>query len=320
MPRSSLSRHIEAETVHAGDSWDRTGFNAFMAARDSAQEAQDQKRLRRIFAAAASPVAREAFAWAEDNDVKFFIDRRVEKAAAYYTIGTGVVGVGAAYVDNPVTAIAYLVHEIRHAWQDRQGMIPTQARSFAEFFTQIALVEADASAWQKTAEREESVALWQEEGMKPLPSPPREDVLAIKFTAWHQAHGKFYGDVAARNLAHKLGIAGIRPVDFKCEFKPAGQAAPAIRGIPLTLETVTEQLGRGFVPANDDRRGGARTPNYLAQPAARAYLENRLLVPRLAQRFFQSAGKLPPLVKDINAAMSQKQRAHRRKHGTDFYL
>lgn len=293
--------------------WDQRGFDTFMASREPVQEAADQKCLKMLFAAASSPVTLEAFDWAEKSGMKFFIDHSLQNAGAYYTMGTGVVGLGEGYIYNPAIALPLLVHEIRHGWQDKQGMIPTAARSFAEYMTQIALIEADASAWQYASAHQETASWYHDVGTK---SQPREVLMGSEFTRWHSQHGIFYGETAARRLGAQLGLAKITPVDFKMQFNPYGRGkkAPIIHGIPTALDTVIEKLGRGFDAANTD------VPNYLAQPHLRAHLAQKLLAPRLAYRFFQAAAKVPPLVKEVNKAMTQKQRQHRKKHGTDFYL
>lgn len=322
MPHA-LFQDTEATVV-----WDQRGFDDFMAKRDPVQEAEDQKRLKRLFAAASAPVTREAFDWALQNGMKFFIDHSLQNAGAYYTMGTGVVGVGARYVNSPVIAQPLLVHEIRHGWQDKQGMIPTVARSFAEYMTQIALIEADASAWQYASEYQESASyhqrVYHEKEINWAELPSREDLMGSEFIRWHQAHGKFYGETAVRRIGAKLGLADVTPVDFKMQFRPYKDKndAPVIRGIPTALDVVVEKLGSGFNAANIKGFNAANTntPNYLACPEMRAHLEQKLLVPRLAHRFFQATQKLPPLVKEVNKALDQKQRAHRKKHGTDFYL
>jgi hypothetical protein len=316
--------HALFQDTEAAVTWDQRGFDAFMATRDPVQEAADRKRLKALFAAAVSPVAREAFCWAEENGMRFFIDHSLQKAGAYYTMGTGVVGISARYASLPLTAIPMLVHEIRHGWQDKQGMIPTVARSFAEYMTQIALIEADASAWQYACERQETAVWYEEEGLKSPRMPAREDLMGSEFTRWHRAHGTFYGETAVRNLGHKLGLPDVTPVNFKTEFQPYNDKnkVPVIRGIPTALDAVIERLGSGFEAANIKGFNAANTniPNYMARPEMRAHLEQKLLVPRLAHRFFQVTQKLPPLVKEVNKALDQKQRAHRKKHGTDLYL
>lgn len=298
--------------------WDQRGFDAFMAQRDPVQEAADQKRLKMLFAAASAPVTQEAFKWAEENGMKFFIDHSLRNAGAYYTMGTGVVGLGARYANNPAVSLPMLVHEIRHGWQDKQGMIPTVARGFAEYMIQVALIEADASAWQYASERQETANWYYEEGMKTPAFPARELMLASEFARWGAAHGTFYGETASRRMGSTLGLAKVTPVDFKTEFKPyIGKGAPKvpkIRGIDTALEAVIDKLGRGFDAANGNN------PNYLASPEMRAHLENKALSVRLAHRFFQAAAKVPPLVKDVNKAMNRKQQQHRRKHGSDLYL
>jgi hypothetical protein len=296
--------------------WDQSGFDTFMAARDPVQEAEDQTRLKRLFAAASAPVTREAFDWAARNGMKFFIDHSLQNAGAYYTMGTGVVGLGARYINNPAISLPMLVHEIRHGWQDKQGMIPTVARSFAEYMTQIALIEADASAWQYASERQETAGWHYEDGLDSPKMPTRDILMGSEFTRWHSQHGTFYGETAARRMGTKLHLPDVTPVNFKTEFQPykGKNKPPQIHGIPTALDAVIEKLGRGFDAANSD------VPNYLAQPEMRAHLEKTLLSPRLAHRFFQAAAKVPPLVKEVNKALTQKQRQHRKKHGTDFYL
>lgn len=310
MPHA-LFQDTEATVV-----WDQRGFDAFMAKRDPVQEAKDQAQLKFLFANAAGSVTREAFDWAAKNGVKFFIDHTLKNAGAYYTMGTGVVGIGARYVCSPPLALPLMVHEIRHAWQDKGGMIPTVARRFGEYMTQIALVEADASAWQHASQCQENLGFYYEEGVRLPHLPARELFLEAEFTRWHKKHGAFYGETAVRRIGSKLGLANVTPVDFRMQFKPydAGKKAPVIHGIPTALDTVIDKLGRGFDAANTD------SPNYLARPALRAYLEKTLLPRPLAHRFFQAAAKVPPLVKEVNKALDQKQRAHRKKQGTDFYL
>lgn len=307
----ALFQDTEAKVV-----WDQTAFDAFMAKRDPAQEAADQKRLKMLFDAASAPASREAFDWAHANGVRFFIDRSLQHAGAYYTMGTGVVALGGSYTSNPAIAIPLLVHEIRHAWQDKQGMIPTTARNFAEYMIQIALIEADASAWQHASARHETASWYYEEGMKSPELPPREVMMGSEFNRWHIAHGKFYGEAAARGMGSKLEIPGVTPLNIKAQFRPYTKQNPApdIRGIDTALDAVIAKLGRGFDPANTD------LPNYLEQPQVRAHLEKTLLRPRLAHRFFEAAAKVPPLVKDVNKAMIRKQQQHRRKTGSDLYI
>lgn len=303
--------------------WDQSAFTRFMATRDPVQEKKDQKRLRDVFAAAQSTIAKEAFAWAEQNGVKFFIDRSLKNAGAYYTMGTGVVGVGEQGMQSATTAIPLLVHEIRHGWQDKQGMIPTVARSFAEYYTQIALIEADASAWQRAAGREE----WSLQGSSPREDRtggrifPRAQALMVEFSLWNDYHAAFYGDVASRGMARKLHLHGIDPVDFKTEFRPyAGPDAlkvPEIRGISIALDQVVAQLGQGFFrPANDD---GANS-SYLAQDEAIKHLQQNVLRERLAHRFFGAAAKVPPVVKAVNKALQARAARYRKKHGSDLYI
>ena len=144
--------------VYAGAvQWDQSTFHAFQASRDPEQVAADEQRLQHIFKAAVSPTFKQALDWAIKNDVKFFIDHTLQRAGAYYTMGTGVVGIAARNTGNAEMAEPLLVHEIRHAWQDKQGFIPTIGRNFAEYFMQIALLEADALAYERVTRSEDEL-------------------------------------------------------------------------------------------------------------------------------------------------------------------
>jgi|GEM_PF-1591133 len=300
-----------------GATWDQSSFHRFQSRRPPEKVAEDARRLRNVFQESASPTFQKMVAWALENDVVFFIDHTLQRAGAYYTMGTGAVGLNANYADSPMQAAPLIGHEIRHAWQDKQGFIPTVGRNFAEYFMQISLMEADAFAFERLIEEEEA-AYWGGNDAFDLggvlfedPAAKPQKVLQDAFMAWTGRRGALYGDTAARHFGTQLGIPGITPTDFRMSFQPYKDAdKPIIRGIDVTDVEKALKAGKGF----------DGTDNYLDTPAMRDYLENKLLKPGLAQKFYRAGRHLPPLVKDVNKRFRAAQASHRKKTGTDLYL
>lgn len=310
----------------AGATWDQSSFHAFQAQRSPELVADDARKLRHIFNESSSPTFQKMVAWALDNGVVFFVDHSLQRAGAYYTMGTGAVGLNANYADNPMQAAPLIGHEIRHAWQDKQGFIPTVGRNFAEYFMQISLIEADAFAFERLIEEEE-VAYWGlgDEWDIKVDAQDRDlcadlfvsdavktqDVLQKAFKEWTGSRGGLYGDTAARYFGTQLGVPGITPTDFRMSFQPYKNAdKPHIIGIDVADIAKAIATGGAFEGSE----------NYLDTPAMRGYLEHKLLKPGLAQKFYRASRNLPPLVKEVNKRLRTAQTAHRKKTGTDLYL
>lgn len=295
----------------AGATWDQSGFHQFQAQRLPEMVAEDARKLRNIFQESSSPTFQKMVAWALENDVVFFIDHTLQRAGAYYTMGTGAVGLNAEYAHSPLQAAPLIGHEIRHAWQDKNGFIPTVGRNFAEYFMQISLMEADAFAFERLIEEEETAYWGMGDDLSDDPAAQPQKVLQEAFTAWTGRRGKLYGDTAARYFGTHLGIPGITPTDFRMSFQPYRDSdKPVLRGIDVTDVEKALAAGKGFGDGD----------NYLDTPAMRDYLENKLLKPSLAQKFYRASHNLPPLVKEVNKRLRAAQTAHRKKTGGDLYL
>lgn len=293
--------------------WDTEAFDAFQAARGADMVDIDEKRLQRIFNEAVSPTFHQALDWARENGVRFFIDPTLKDAGAYYVMGTGVVGLNARYASSPMQAAPLLTHEIRHAWQDKQGFIPTVGRHFAEYFMQISLIEADATAYEKLAQHEEYV-LWDQDGYDSgMKQPPIQQGRTLRsgFSSWTKNRGSLYGETAARHFGTLLGIKGIKPRDFGISFKAYEEKdKPVIKGIDVSNVAAALATGVAF---------DGKT-NYLDTPEMRDYLAQKMLKPALAQKFYAASRNVPPLVKEVNKRLRQQQQQHRKKTGTDLYL
>ncbi len=82
--------------------------------------------------------------WADDNSVEILLDNQSENNIAYYVPRSGFIALS-AHVQNEKLAIA-LGHELRHAWQDFNGFIPTVLDNIKDYANKIRLIEADAAA------------------------------------------------------------------------------------------------------------------------------------------------------------------------------
>jgi hypothetical protein len=123
---------------------------------------EDAELLKKLFFGARrlSSTAGESLDWAKENGVTFFVDHVCEMGG-YYLTGTGIIAISKKSFnkDKISTVIGTLTHEIRHAWQDRHGVLGNANPNLLDDLRAIALFEADASAFDKRAEAEAEISL-----------------------------------------------------------------------------------------------------------------------------------------------------------------
>ena len=110
-------------------------------------QAQKNARLESIRSyLSLSETGAELLNWADNNDIDIVMDTQMEPDfQGIYMTGTDTI-VLSYHTDIPFAAI-FLGHEIRHAWQDYEDIIPrTAVMPPAPFFWNMALMEADAAA------------------------------------------------------------------------------------------------------------------------------------------------------------------------------
>lgn len=311
--------------------WDQFSFEAFQARRDPARVATDKKRLSAVFnLAAASPTFKQELDWAKEHGVQFFIDHTTT-VGGYYTHGTGIVTIADRFVPKSDTeksplAASLLAHEIRHVWQDFNGMMTASHEGFLLKYIHTGLIEADATAFQMRVESECRQAFpdapvyrrkpipWrlssaagsgEDSAMETdnLPPPPEGDIEVLKappsllegFKGWYSSwKPEWYGN---RIAGIKLGLesAKIYP-EFVCY-----SSSPHIGYFnPLSRQDI-QKLGEGF---DGD--------NYLDHPKAAGFLK-RVLNPSLALRFYQAASReMPEIVQKICQREREYKEAERR--------
>ena len=130
---------------------------------DAARVTQDAAALADLIATARrlSPTAAAALDWAEQHGVIFAIDHQC-RARGYYLTSTGIVSlhIRTALEKDRAAAIGTLVHEIRHAWQDYNGIFINFNQPVIDSVRDLALCEADAYALQTRAAAEAGLALY----------------------------------------------------------------------------------------------------------------------------------------------------------------
>ena len=296
--------------------WDQSAFEELKVTWSSARIAADGEILNRIFREAeASPVLMKAIAWAQQHGVQFFVDHQAETANGYYTIGTGVVAVTPnAEGEQLIDALA---HELRHAWQDYNGLaawpgdMPDEG-TFADMSIKQALLEADATAFGELARLQaeitriekrqnagEELWSWEKRVLAKKPQAMAETpILAAAFKGWftreRKWHPKKYGDYFSKLFGRKWGLyeGELPPRNF--EFQPV---EPKTEGVDLRNMQDVLRLGVTF-------SGGK---NYLAalQPD---FLPRKVLRPELANTFWDAAGKkAQKLTQDLRKAGLKKK-------------
>ncbi len=275
--------------------WDQSGFARMLDGFSADRLSADNDALLDIFdCAESSPTARAALAWAQAHGVRFFVDRKVEGTSAYYTPGTGVVGISAKHLRGD-DAAAVLVHEIRHAWQDAHGLVPQATSDYAGYAIQNALLEADACAHQSLVARELKAASstawtlrWKASifgTTKDKAAGNKGGVMAEAFLNWFSGNrARDYGEDLARNYGSYLGLCAVQPDSY--EFGPAHtgharniageQGVPLGAGIDINDLQRVMQLGHSFAGVN-----------YLAH--MQDGLLKKILRPSLALTFYNAA-------------------------------
>ncbi len=223
--------------------WHRPQVRALLAGFSVQRLAADQTEIDRVLIRAErSPMAQRALAWAQAHDIGVILDRQVQGAGAYYLHGAGVLGLSVPTLGSAnFYDVVALVHEIRHAWQDHHGLLPswTQDRFMAQgnvvtSIVQNALLEADAHAHDRAVMQECVTG-----------TPASTTDLRAAFVGWHQAKGAFYTRLERDKHGAVLDVGGCLYPDFKIEVLPQ-ETAGRILGVQAERAEDIVRLGKSF--------------------------------------------------------------------------
>ena len=300
--------------------WKTDTFTAFQESLPAARRVDDAECLRRMFAKAARvPVLGEALEWGDKKNLKYFIDRTCVNIGGYYTVGTGVVGAAPTASRDFTEFACVMTHEIRHAWQDYHGMIPTMGRSFTEYNIKLALIEADAFAFEERAFMEEDVRSIKQ--MRERASPyelsclklkqealaNEKDTMAHFFMDWFSgSRPRFYGDAAVKRFAERLKIQDIIMPERKYEFRAyKGLQAPRRKGIDIRELEKVFKLGETF-----------NGVNYM-RDMPRDVMK-RILNPDLSNTFYGAANDSQKQL--VKAVCKKHEQLRKTRNNKDIYL
>jgi len=244
-----------------------------LAAQEPARRKKDKARIleiRRLMAK--SSLGKELLKWADENDIRIEMDHQTQ-AGGYYYPGYKIVALNATS-DN-LTLVGTLAHEIRHAWQDSHGMIPSLTKdwdslqSVGDYITQIKFIEADAFAVGETVRRtvaakrdqerrEEWEMQFSEKGIDPLSfsasiqDKETPELLAKWFTQFFNDPWRrdFYEDRCLKTYAKHIGIADIKiPCGSGEYFDENTKTAIDQKGLnlrdPQKIHLLGDMLGKG---------------------------------------------------------------------------
>jgi hypothetical protein len=256
--------------------WDQTEFEKFRASWSPARAAADAALLADIFRLAEkSPLVAEELAWAKENGVQFFIDHNLPAdVGGYYMPGMGVLAIGAKALEDPVKAVTAIAHELRHAWQDAQGLFNTFSYNYTEHALKNALIEADAQAFGWRAEDQfNGVAIADEAAG-----------LREKFLMWFKSEApQKYGVADVQSYLQNYGLATTISIAQLETGAPAtgdefnAAAEPLGEGVDITNMNDVAKLGATFLGA----------ANYMADLPPKTLSD--LLRPELADTFWGAA-------------------------------
>jgi len=168
-----------------------------------------------------SPLGKTILTWASENDIKIYMDYQCNGARGYYTVSSKSVCLNAKKADADLAHV--LAHELRHAWQDSQNLIPTLFTSPTEILQQIRFIEADAYAhqmqcyWEITnnstdyyshVDKETQYILARNNPTDNSDLAPNDTgkALWILFNDWMHERRELYDAYTIQCCAHKLGL------------------------------------------------------------------------------------------------------------------
>jgi hypothetical protein len=262
---------MHVKNVRQPVQWKRDNLESWRASHSKERREEDCAQLAELFNYAAEvPVLKDALDWAREHDVEFIMDETTS-AGGYYHMGSGVVALSKRSFRDKSRIIGYLVHEIRHAWQDYYHMIPTAGKSFADYFKRLALVEADATAHQDLASLQFNTALdiarrrdWEQSDKVPARNAERLRLseqrfeklkrdpqrMWASFQGWYRSwKPQVYGETAVHGFGAALGVPGIAPKDHHFEYVPEA-AEPLEYGIDADSIEEVRPLGKTFNGVN----------------------------------------------------------------------
>ncbi len=317
MPKPALQTDDAFHPDPSG--WDKSALRKFREGQDDARKAQDAAQLSRVFnLAAQSKSLKEALDWAAANDIDIVIDRTSRNVGGYYMNGTGVVALSAPAFWSDSRLAGVVVHEIRHAWQDKQKLISTAEYRLDHYIIKNALIEADATAHQRLAEQEvrlsenaglierlaakgnNTAAMQQRHEAEAQKIADRDAYLLAQFRGWYASGLPYvYGRAATQRFARQHGMSEVKPPDWNLEMPMI--TVPTATGIDFLHRRSLRKLGAGY-----------NCGNYF-KSADLKQVKAEQLTPARARVFFNSAAfDDRKLVKEV----VKRERAERKASGT----
>ncbi len=266
MPKPALQTDDAFHPVPSG--WDKSALRKFRDGQDDTRKEQDAAQLSRVFnLAAKSKLLKEALDWAAANDIDIVIDRTSRNVGGYYMNGTGVVALSAPAFWSDSRLAGVVVHEIRHAWQDKQKLISTAEYRLDHYIIKNALIEADATAHQRLAEQEVRIfesraqierlrehrfdTAWHRKSLaadlQKIADP--NAYLLEQFRGWYAGSlPSVYGRAATQRFARQHGMTDVKPPDWNLEMPMI--AVQTETGVDFQHRRALRKLGERFDGGN----------------------------------------------------------------------
>lgn len=281
--KSRAQQDFERAAARAGKGRDSAypwypAYGIFCRETPPEQLASDKRRIARFLRHPPDvPVLKDALAWAQAHGVKIMIDHNLKGAGAYYPLGSGVVVLPTHLFmrGNKAALAASATHELRHAWQDFHGLLGSQASSPARAMMAIALVEADARAFEKLARDQYYFSRYGVQHDRAA----EMGMLRDGFRKWFDSYSSsFYASRHGEIMARCFNVPAAKGDSVKASYRLQSPVRPCI---DPDDRTALEKLGRGF-------DGGTR--NYLL-PLLKDFVPRTVLSGDQALRGYKEGGK-----------------------------
>jgi len=196
------------------------------------QKKDDKKRIQQIRRLMKkSALGKQMLKWADNRDVKIYLDHQCKKAIGYYKTETNAVCLNSRYKNNSLVEV--LAHELRHCWQDHSDLIKGREISPQEYAIRTRFIEADAFAFGRCVGYEVSLEtdiksigtdVFNKKAKQSLKKDPNalknglilSEFFELFFTFSPQRHR--YDAHSLKRIANQLGIIDYRTPSVTGEF------------------------------------------------------------------------------------------------------
>ncbi len=219
------------------------------------RRASDQKRIHAVREMIVlDPLGRKLLDWADENGIVILVDNQTT-SGGYYVSGLNTIGLSG--MDKDYNLVGALAHEIRHAWQDSEGLLTCLSSKYPlpkvqEYMLQTRFFEADAHAVGNKVKKSVINLVLDSTGHEAKNLDEKLELLkGFKAFFKDRSTKDLYDKIKLRDYADRIGIVETKPpfggseYDNEVDFSKLHS-----KGVDVNDENSIRKLGSLFGDGN----------------------------------------------------------------------